>query len=436
MNFRSFFIAMLAFAVMSMGHPAYGLDQWIDQPEIGKNFDTTHTASKGRIIEVEGTLEADFPVGETCFVIPRDVTIRFEAVRATGDWDTHRHGEECNVVEDPIPDVLKAKWPRWRCNIGQFVPLGGEAANEADLGTTVLWKAPLGESPLPGVWMSLFEDDVQKWDGTDDGGPLGEYGVHQDDVRVRAVEIVSLEIRNEDFLMVTHATPGPNARDFLGLWTREETLSGWLWSWLVQNTMDENDQYLRTDYDGAGVYFGSHPLAVGSCLKTEIVASIAWDEQTLSYGVLPANIVAALPVPANWRVDQDRKGGLYINGVASANPDEYTAGWVPESGTPFGEGHFTFACDFPSGQQRGWLYFGDTPGLAGYTDAIGSPYEDNQFKADLKTGVLFDFNGHQALIHVKNQWGVYVRLVKEADPMGPMGWVVVVPAMPKPAGAW
>lgn len=280
------------------------------------------------------------------------------------------------------------------------------------------------------MWMKLFEDDVEHASEPkrDDGGVENEYGILQDQVLLRAVQLVTLNIRNDEWLMVTHATPGPNARDILGLWTYEDEN----WSWLLDNTMNENGQYLRTDYDGAGVYFGNHLLAVGSKLKTEIVASIRWDEQTLSDNVLPANIVAALSQPSHWAFVQDKKGGWYVNGQADW-PD-YWPDWVPDDTNPIHESAPDMACNFVPGEKRGWLYFGDAPGPTCYDSQDTTPVGTvDECKMDLRTGVEFLFNGIYNDVHVKDEWGVYVCLVKYAVPPG---WVVTVPAMPKPPGAW
>ena len=290
------------------------VDQHISAPGIGTGFDETHLAEKARIIRIGNLSEDKFP-SDNKFLIPVGCELEFEAVRATADWDTYRHGPDCGVIEDPVPDSLKEGWPRWKCNIGTFL---GNNDNK-DKGTIITWAAPPGESPMPGVPMKLFEDDVPSpprpddippSSGVDDGGAEAKYGILQDSVLVCAVELtVALTIRNQDSQETTNTTPyGPDSRGNLGLWNAH--LDG------------KNDMRLCCAnhttgdiYNGSVLYQDPNPRKIGTGLKVEMYASIQETPFTNPF------LLKYISKKENWRIWQQLIEKRYVNGVEDT-------GWV------------------------------------------------------------------------------------------------------------
>lgn len=94
MNVRLLFAVLAISALISIPAPAEELDEIVSKPGVGKSFDTSHTATEGQIVDVEGMPRSQFPPSGQGFpiaiAIPTDLVIRLQATRTSADWDTHQ----------------------------------------------------------------------------------------------------------------------------------------------------------------------------------------------------------------------------------------------------------------------------------------------------------------------------------------------------------
>jgi hypothetical protein len=364
----------------------------IDSPLIGSNFNDSYTATPGRITEVDGTPRAQFP--SLWFMIPANLMINLSATRASGDWDTKVWGEP---PLEPLADELDPDGPFWRCTLGSW-PNGNE-------GTGVVWQAPADGGPAA---IELYEDDLAvNGPDSDDVGAVG-YGIMQDSVTVAIYEIGVLSIASSG--PVSNMNPGPNAQLYLDLWEDPD-------KWLQAN-QKSGGQYINTRHRGTARYEGSHLLAVGTGLKTEIKAFIDFSLYESSQNWrMPNGVLTAMKDDKEWRVDQYLKGGYTVLG--QPQPGSYFADWTREVSAPYPKGNYRRAFNYDAPSDKGWVYFGDAPGLHKVrgTPPVGT---DVTFNTDFKTGLVFFYNGVESTVlspdSEENMWGVYGKVMYD-------GWI-------------
>jgi len=385
--------------------------QYSSPPEIGTGYEGAYTASVTRVGQIQ---KADFPPDKK-FYVPAFWEVELQAARASGDKDTKTwFDDDGRAHPEIVGDQLRDGWPRWQCNVGQFLPPQG------NVGTNVVWRAPEA-TDNQGQGIQLFEDDVAPpvvppdTGSTDDGGSDPELGANprQDLITIVVLPLeIELHIRNmvgQTKLQTTNSTPAPNSRGKLGLW--------WTTSpdWLRYNGLPAVEKY----YNGGTQYLGSHQFAVGTALKTEMYA-VVMDKRDFIEGFR-----SQVENNDNWRFMQERKGGLYLNGVPSPDPGKYSADWVPD-GAPKDHGSPEAECDMKNTRRNGHLYYGDAPGIKEVSG--GTDGDILSVVTYLRTWVQFKCLGvWQDVLEKPDEpnWGVCAELRRISG-----SWIVTVEAAP------